>query len=80
MVKITNQTFEKPEKLILDWLRNNGSFFDSQKVLAKEIGYSRWTTNFALRELEQKGLLTIKQTKNLYKSKRVVELTTEGAK
>ncbi len=79
MAIILSQTFEKPERLILDWLKVNKVFFNSQRVLAGEIGYSRWTTNHALQELEKKGLITIKAPKNLQQKWRVIELTTLGA-
>lgn len=78
MPTITNQTWDKPEQMILDWLKVNKYFFNSQKVLAQAIGYSRWTTNHAIKSLEKKGLVVLKQSRSLNKKKKLIELSKDS--
>lgn len=75
MKSIYNQ---KIEQKILDYLGEYGYFWDSQKVLAKKIGYSRQSTNLAISTLKTKGLIKVSKSNNLNPMLRMLELA-EGA-
>lgn len=70
---------QKIQQKVLEYLKENGYFWDSQKVLAEKIGYCRQSTNLAISTLKRKGLVKSSKSKNLNPMLRMLELTEKGA-